>query len=272
MLSLVEVRRLMDDAGPPPIDPDVYEVLRAVWRTYPLAGAEWREVIPGEVPTAARWSDLRSGRPLLDGTLIRWDAAPLGRQVRRLRRALRPSSPEGPDLVGELRDLLGRGEDVVIAWARGFFAEDVGDGRPEQLVGGWVLQPFLYSFARRVVARLRGAGPERSRCPVCGGRPCHGYLDLETRRKVLVCARCLCPFSAPRLECPFCGNTSQELLGYYYDAEAPRRRIDACTACRSVLPISLAPESDRPFLLHDHLASLPLRAAVERSTHGDQPS
>jgi hypothetical protein len=272
MLSLVEVRRLMDDPAPPAADPGVYQVLRAVWRTYPLAAAAWRTVISTDVPTAARREDQQERWPLLDVTRIRWDAAALPRQVRRLRRALRCAPPDGPDLVGELRVLLGRGEDDVIALARGFLTEDVGDGRTEPLVGGWVLQPFLYSFARWARTRLGATGRERSRCPVCGGRPCHGYLDTQTGRKVLVCARCLCPWSAPRLECPFCGNTSQELLGYYYDAEAPRRRIDACTACRSILPITLEPETGRSFPLLDHLASMPLRAAVERSTHGDQPS
>jgi formate dehydrogenase maturation protein FdhE len=88
----------------------------------------------------------------------------------------------------------------------------------------------------------------------------------------MICGKCLCPWTASRLQCAFCENTLQEYLGYFYEERAPRQRIDYCTACRSVLPITLESESTRSMPLHDHLASLPFLAAVERSSHVDQPS
>lgn len=271
MLSLGEVVRRMAGPAPPAVDPVAYSVLRAVWRTYSLAASEWSAVIPAEQPTDERWSGLRDGTPLLDETTVRWDAPPLRRQVRRLLRAFRSPSLSPLDGAGELLHLLARRDGEPIEWARRFLRAEAGDPRPELVIGGYVLQPFLYVFARRVLPRLNREERRRTRCPVCGGSPYHGYLDPQSRRKVLICGRCLCPWAAARLQCAFCGNTLQEQLGYYYEEQAPRQRIDYCTACRAILPITLESESTRPFPLHDHLASMPLQEAVERRSHDDQP-
>ncbi len=272
MLSLGEVTRRMAGPAPPAVDPVAYSVLRAVWRTYPLAASEWTAVIPADQPTDERWSGLRDGTPLLDETMVRWDAPPLRRQYRRLLRVFRSPSLSPLDGIGDLQRLLARHDGEPIEWARLFLEAGAGDPRPELVIGGYVLQPFLYVFARRVLPRLKGMEWRRNRCPVCGGSPYHGYLDPESRRKVLICGKCLCPWTAPRLQCPFCDNTVQGHLGYWYQDQAPRQRIDYCVACRSVLPITLESESTHPFPLHDHLASLPLQVAVERSSHVDQPS
>jgi hypothetical protein len=272
MLTLGEITRRMAGPAPPDVAPEAYEVLRAVWRTYPRAASEWTAVIPPEEPTEERWAGLRDGDPLLRESLIQWGAGPLLRQYRRLRRVFRSLAFESPDGTGDLQLLLTRRDGEPIEWARRFFGSDAGDPRPELVIGGWVLQPFLYAFARRAVPRLNGEEWRRNRCPVCGGSPYHGYLDPESRRRTLICGKCFCPWTAPRLQCPFCDNTLQEQLGYFYQEQAPRERIDYCTACRSVLPITLASESTHPFPLHDHLASLPLQVAVERSSHDDQPS
>lgn len=272
MLSLVEVTRRMAGPAPPAVDPEAYSVLRAVWQTYPRAAAEWRAVLPPDEPTEARWEGLRAGTPLLDESTVLWDAAPLGRQYRRLLRVF-----GGPPLgtleeTEELQRLLAARDGDPIEWARLFLRAEAGDPRPELVIGGYVLQPFLYAFARRVLPRLNREECRGSRCPVCGGRAYHGYLDPESRRKTLICGKCLCPWTARRLQCPYCDNTLQEQLGYYYQEQDPRERIDYCTACRSLLPVTIESGTARPFPLHDHLASLSLQAAVERSSHVDQPS
>jgi formate dehydrogenase maturation protein FdhE len=258
--------------APPAIDAEVYSILRAVWQTYPRAATAWRWVIPPDQPTEERWAGLGDGTPLLDETRVRWDAAPLRQQYRRLLRIFRSPSLARSDALGELQRLLVQHEGEPIEWARLFLQAEVGDPRPELVIGGYIIQPFLYVFARRVLPRLNREDWRRNRCPVCGGRPYHGYLDPESRRKTLICAKCLCPWTAPRLQCPFCDNTLQELLGYYYQEQAPHHRIEYCTACRSILPITLESESNRPFPLEDHLAAMPLQVVVERSSHDDQPS
>lgn len=272
MLSLGEITRRMTGPAPSAVDPDAYSVLRAVWRTYPRAAAEWTAVIPPDQPTDERWRGLQDGAPLLDETTVRWDAAPLRRQHRRLLRVFSGTSLGPLEETEDLKRLLEPCDGDPIEWARLFLQAEVGDPRPELVMGGYILQPFLYVFARRVLPRVALVDWRRNRCPVCGGSPYHGYLDPDSRRKTLICGKCFFPWTAPRLQCPICDNTLQEQLGYYYQEQAPRERIDYCTACRSVLPITLESESARPFPLHDHLASLPLQAAVERSSHVNQPS
>jgi hypothetical protein len=272
MLSLGEITRRMAGPAPPAVDLEAYSVLRAVWRTYPRAAAEWTAVIPPDQPTEERWKGLRVGTPLLDESTVLWDAAPLRRQYRRLLRVFSRLSLDPLEDAEDLKGLLAPRDGDPIEWARLFLRAEVGDPRPELIVGGYILQPFLYVFARRVLPRLNREEWRGNRCPVCGGSPYHGYLDPESRRKTLICGKCFCPWTAPRLQCPFCDNTLQEQLGYYYQEQAPRERIDYCTACRSLLPVTLESESARPFPLHDHLASLFLQVAVERSSHDDQPS
>ncbi len=272
MLSLGDIARRMTGPAPPGVDPDAYSVLRAIWRTYSRAVTEWRAVTPPDQPTDERWTGLRAGAPLLDETTVRWDAAPLRRQYRRLLRVFRGPPLGALEETKDLERLLAAGDGDPIEWARLFLRADSGDSRPELVIGGYVLQPFLYAFARRVLSRLNREEWRGSRCPVCGGGPYHGYLDPGSRRKTLICGKCLCPWTAPRLQCPYCDNTLQEQLGFYYAEQDPRLRIDYCTACLSVLPVTFASESTRPMPLHDHLAALPFLAAVERSSHVDQPS
>lgn len=272
MLSLRAISRCLDGPAPVAVDPEAYSILRAVWKTYPLAAAGWRAVVPPDQVAEERWAGLRDGVPLLDETAVRWDAAPLLRQQRRLLRLFRSPAFSRLEVAADLSSLLSRNDGEPIRWARLFLQARAGDSGTELVVGGYLVQPFLYAFARHALPRLSREARRSSRCPVCGGSPFHGYLDPETRRKVLVCGRCLCPWTAPRLQCPFCDTTLQEDLGYYFEEEAPRHRIETCTACRSLLPVTLEPESNRPFPLHDHLASMPLQAALERSSHDDQPS
>ncbi|MHB8799427.1 MAG: formate dehydrogenase accessory protein FdhE [Thermoanaerobaculia bacterium] len=272
MLSLREITRRMVGPAPSGIDPEAYPILRAIWRTYPRAAAGWRAVIPPDQPAPERWAGLRDGIQLLDEDMIRWDADALRQQCRRLFRIFDSPSISRLGAAGSLLPLLHGSDSEPIQWARLFLRGEASERRPELLLGGYIIQPFLYVFARRVSSRLNQEEWNRTRCPVCGGSPYHGYLDPESRRKVLICGTCLCPWTAPRLQCAFCGNSQQDRLFYYYEEQAPRQRIDCCEVCRSALPVTLESESDQPFPLHDHLASLPLQVAVERSSHVDQPS
>lgn len=272
MPTLADAVRRFEGPAPVTVDPDAYAALRAIWRTYPLAAANWRAVIPPDQPSTARWRGLNEGIPLLDETMVRWEAAPLQQQYGRLLRLVR--SPPFSDLgsLGDLRRLLIPHRDDSLHWARLFFQAEVNDPRPEVLLGGYIIQPFLYVLARRVLPGLQQEPWRGHNCPVCGGRPYHGYLHPRSRRKFLICGKCHCPWTTPRLKCPFCENTLQDSLGYYYQDRAEHRRIDFCTVCRAIIPITTCPESNCPFPLMDHLASMSLLDAVERRRDDDQPS
>lgn len=269
MPSLAEAARRMAGPAPEGVDGDAYAVLRAVWQTFPRAAAGWKGVVSPDRPTPERWAVLNAGIPLLDEKMIDWDAAPLRRQCGRLRRLFLSPAFSPMEALSDIRRLLAADPGDSARWARLFFQAEVNDPRPEVLLGGYLIQPFLYVFARRVLPGLQQEDWRGHGCPVCGGRPYHGFLHPQSRRKILVCGKCQCPWIAPRLQCPFCENTQQEALGYFYREEAPDTRVDFCDACRSILPITNYPESGRPFPLNDHLASRSLMSAVERRQNED---
>jgi Protein involved in formate dehydrogenase formation len=272
MPTLADAARRLDGPAPMTVDRDAYAALRAIWHTFPLAAAAWRSVISPDHPTAARWRGLDEGIPLLDETMFDWEAAALRQQYGRLRRLVRSPPFFAQESLGDLlRLLIPRGNDPL-PWSRLFFQADVNDLKPEVLLGGYIIQPFLYGFARRVLPGLHQASWRGSGCPVCGGKPYHGYLHPRTRQKILICGKCQCPWIAGRLRCPFCENTMQDSLGYFYRDSPECRRVDFCTACRALLPITPYPESGCPFPLHDHLTSMSLLDAVGRRRDDDQPS
>lgn len=264
MPTLTQAARSLERPPPSGIDDDAYAVLRAVWHTFPRAGSSWRSVITlGPVP-ALHSRRSQAGQPLLDASAILWDATPLRQQHGRLLRIL---GTAGFARLEPLRSLTRRllepgGEPATLA--RLFFRAEANDNRPDILLGGYILQPFLYTFARRVLPGLNQDDWQADRCPVCGGGPYHAYLHPRSRQRILICGKCQCPWLAPRLRCPFCGNTRQDALGYCYQGQRAVERVDYCTRCRALLPVSPYPETGHPFALLDHLVTMPLRDAAER--------
>jgi hypothetical protein len=265
MPTLTAAASSLADAPPATFDADAHAILCAVWRTYPRAAAGWRSLFAPDQPTPKRWENLRDGTPLLDETMIRWDSAQLRQQHRRLQRLLLSPGFRELEALDDLRRHLAPRSYEPARWARLYLTTADDDPEPELLFGGYIIQPFLYQFARRVLPRLNQENWRRDRCPVCGGRPYHGYLHPQSRQRILVCTRCQCPWTAPRLRCPFCANIAQDSLGYFYLDRATRHRVDYCGICRSILPITLYPESQVPFPLHDHLDSMSLQNAIEGS-------
>lgn len=127
----------------------------------------------------------------------------------------------------------------------------------ERLRRGEVPEDGAYAFWLHQAIRLTAwqrEGEEKpskeewqERCPLCGGFPDVGYLDLEGRR-FHVCAFCDTPFRALRLACPYCGETRPERLVYY--EEGPYR-IHVCRSCEErfvVQDLRLKADLDLPAL------------------------
>lgn len=264
MLPLSEAVRRLAAPAPPGIDPRAYAILQAVWRTYPRAAAAWQEVIHPDQLTPARWQAWQAGAALLDETMVDWQAPPLSQQQGRLLRICRSPVFIGLAVLDDLQRLLTASSRAPGHWARLFFLTEAEETGPELLLGCYILQPFLYAVARRVQARLQRENRGLNRCPVCGGRPYHGYLHPQSRQKVLVCGKCQGPWIFPRLQCPFCGDTKPESHGFLYSEDAEHRRIDYCTSCDRIIPISRFPDSGCPCPLLDHLNAMTLLETIER--------
>lgn len=75
---------------------------------------------------------------------------------------------------------------------------------------------------------------EKGMCPVCGGLPAVACLRGEEGQRHLICHRCEAIWRFARLQCPFCGNTDHQSLGYFTLEDGnPIVRVDFCGECSS---------------------------------------
>mgnify|MGYP001597831725 FL=1 len=72
-------------------------------------------------------------------------------------------------------------------------------------------------------------------CPICGGIPKISRLIKETGKRILACYLCWTEWPAPRIACPYCGNTDQNKLGYFYADDNKTHRIDICQSCNKYI-------------------------------------
>lgn len=95
-------------------------------------------------------------------------------------------------------------------------------------------------------------------CPECGLRPHYGILTGSEGNRELECWLCRTRWQFPRIECPHCGETEQEKLGYFFVSDIPECRIHFCHSCRRYVKIyDLRKESlEDPNLWILHLATL----------------
>jgi len=72
-------------------------------------------------------------------------------------------------------------------------------------------------------------------CPVCGGLPKISQLQKDSGRRFLSCHLCWTKWSVHRIGCPYCGNTSNETLSYFYSGGNRGYRADVCNICKKYI-------------------------------------
>lgn len=103
-------------------------------------------------------------------------------------------------------------------------------------------------------------GGGRAGCPLCGGAVQVGYLverEGEQGGLYLMCSLCGVSWRSPRLVCPFCG-ASAEQLSYFRVDELPHVRLDVCEACKFYLKVVDLRTDGRAVPPVDDLASFAL--------------
>lgn len=145
--------------------------------------------------------------------------------------------------------------------------------RPELFTffAGQTLTPFLETYAERLRKHIDDLAWFRGYCPICGGEPLMGKLAKETGKRLLKCHLCRTEWVFKRLECPFCGNSDQEKLRFFYDQEEatlaskPVYRIEVCDRCKTYLKTVDTRETERDIpLLVENLATLDLDLVAKR--------
>ena len=139
-----------------------------------------------------------------------------------------------------------------------------------------LLTPFYENEAQRYGELLRETHRGSGACPVCGNPPGMARLRQEDGKRVLQCSLCRAEWDFSRIGCPFCGNTDQATLRYFYLDGDPGHRVNVCEQCKKYIKTSDGKALGRPVILQvEDVATLPLDhlAAEEGYTAGfeDRP-
>ena len=92
------------------------------------------------------------------------------------------------------------------------------------------IQPSLQANVEKLRDRADLKTWLRGYCPVCGSLPQLSGIKEEGQR-YFVCSFCSFQWPGERLKCPFCENTDQEKLHYFYEENKETYRVDLCDNC-----------------------------------------
>ncbi len=98
-----------------------------------------------------------------------------------------------------------------------------------------VLIPFYEKNAEAFRDNIDEAQWHGEFCPICSSLPMMGKFCKEDGRRILMCSLCRMEWIFPRLQCPFCHNTDQKHLRYFYIEEEATYRIDVCEVCKGYI-------------------------------------
>ncbi len=102
-------------------------------------------------------------------------------------------------------------------------------------VGWQIIKIFHQNLADKFKGLDYQACWTKSTCPVCGGIPKISRLQKGTGKRLLACYLCWTEWPVARLVCPYCGNTAQDKLSYFYADGNKVYRVDVCHDCRKYL-------------------------------------
>ena len=97
------------------------------------------------------------------------------------------------------------------------------------------LIPFVEAHAEQVRENADRKTWLKGNCPVCGAEPLMGRLEKETGKRYLQCHLCRTDWEFKRIDCPFCGNSDQGTLRFFYDEEDEVNRVEVCDLSKTYL-------------------------------------
>ncbi len=192
----------------------------------------WETRLPGILPAKPLLKTLTPSKPVVS------------EHIRRVVRAFAGAAPESIPRPETLEDVIGHESDQLIQ----YLPQDPGKCC-EQLAGAgvprdvatlllWAIFSPFFSRAREGILRSVDIdGWSEGSCPVCGARPHMARLRDEDGARILECWLCQAEWQFPRLKCPYCGNSDQNTLGFFYLDESSAMRVHFCKSCGSYIKV-----------------------------------
>jgi len=128
--------------------------------------------------------------------------------------------------------------DALQGWAQKFSL----DIDALQFFSLYLARPFRQQAAELLLDRTQLSAWQKGFCPVCGHNPVLGRMIGAPGRRRLWCCCCNTSWVFARIGCPFCGNQSQDQLGYLTVEEFASYRIYVCDNCKRYLKTVVHPE------------------------------
>jgi FdhE protein len=138
---------------------------------------------------------------------------------------------------------------ALLSGNEALFENIAGELEIEKQILGFItynsLKPSLCKSAEQLSAYLRNDEPWlKGYCPVCGSAPILSILESEGARS-LICSFCWHPWSVKRSFCPFCENSENKELHYFFSEEEKEFRVYLCDKCNKYIKTIDTREVDR---------------------------
>lgn len=97
------------------------------------------------------------------------------------------------------------------------------------------LSPFYSVLREEVQKKVDFSIWRQGYCPVCGQIATIAEHRKEDGARVLNCWLCHARWVFPRMECPYCNNTDQKTLRFFYVVDDKVRQVHVCEKCKKYL-------------------------------------
>lgn len=97
------------------------------------------------------------------------------------------------------------------------------------------LSPFYSINMKEIRGKVDFSLWRESYCPVCGQTAVIAKHRREDGARVLECWLCHAEWVYPRLECPYCHNSDQKKLRFFYVIGDKARQVHVCEVCKRYL-------------------------------------
>jgi FdhE protein len=97
------------------------------------------------------------------------------------------------------------------------------------------VRPSIEAGVKKILNEMDTEAWMKGYCPICGTLPFLSLLKEEVGKRFLLCSYCGNQWRIDRLICPFCNNTEQRTLHYFYGEGEEAFRIDLCDKCHQYI-------------------------------------